>query len=83
MVCKSRTLYLRSPNQSLANNDPVPRPLALVAPGDLDLRDVAGEYIFNVAWECSLMSAQSDDDPSLAFLDQYLQEGEDAAETPF
>ena len=41
------------------------------------------EYIFNVAWECSLMSAQSDDDPSLAFLDQYLQEGEDAAETPF
>jgi len=74
---------ITGPDGRLLCSNPKSKAIALVAPGDLDLRDVAGEYIFNVAWECSLMSAQSDDDPSLAFLDQYLQEGEDAAETPF
>ena len=52
-------------------SNPKTKRCALVDPCDIDLRDPLGEYVFNVAWECSLMSAQRDDDPSLDFLNQY------------
>ena len=75
---------IAAPDGRLLCANPKAKSIALVAPGDLDLRDVEGDFIFNVAWECSLMSAQRDDDPSLAFLDDYMKQIEEETNTtPF
>lgn len=53
-------------------SDPATRKCLLVDARDVDARDGEGNFYYNAAWECSLMSAQRDDDPSLAFLDEYM-----------
>ena len=63
---------IEAPDGRRLCSDPNTKTCVLVPPEHLDDKDSVGAFRYNVAWECSLMSAQRDDDPSLAFLDQYL-----------